>query len=638
MAEVEQADEAPVSTLSTDPNNDAATTPTSAAATQGTATPLGSPAPTSTAGTSPPTSSTDASRYEGCSASNSADSANAKVSGAPSGRPPTLSDIAARMKLDGADAPDSPSSNNHSSHLDVVAPLKGRLGLAGRLNSYSSDTASGQSESEGDAKQPTPVAFGVPPSTSKSSGQSQQQSDLASTEDKSSPNTSGKGKTLPTLEEIRERLNRKGQATTQTTPASSSGVTSAAAKVKTTEGSPVTSQTLSGAESTSQDRYISPSGAHGLGDASRQPGTSAAQKAEEKDGMPPPNASAMLPPASTKPLTKVSLASSKVNATLSVPATGRSAPGTHPLQHEWTLYFDSKEGGPSSVSSSPLGAATRAGNSPTKATSPSLESSAAPSGPSKGASNSETWEAALKKVGEYRTVESFMSVFGTIKRPSTLERNANYHLFKDGIKPMWEDPANARGGKWVLTFDRKLSNPALVDRSWIWLVLALIGEELDADDEVTGAVVSTRPKFDRIALWVRGKQDVKRVNEIGRKLIDLLQVESEPGVALEFSSNSTGSHSRSAHYGSQIFLGFSNGAVPPSGSSNDRQSTSATASATRGASALTAGSPPTRLGSGRSAAGFGSGGFGTGGLMGRTNASSVGGGGLLGRTQSGTKR
>jgi len=24
-----------------------------------------------------------------------------------------------------------------------------------------------------------------------------------------------------------------------------------------------------------------------------------------------------------------------------------------------------------------------------------------------------------------------------------MENSANYHLFKDGIKPVWEDPANA---------------------------------------------------------------------------------------------------------------------------------------------------------------------------------------------------
>lgn len=26
------------------------------------------------------------------------------------------------------------------------------------------------------------------------------------------------------------------------------------------------------------------------------------------------------------------------------------------------------------------------------------------------------------------------------------------HLFKKGIKPMWEDPANKKGGKWVYYF------------------------------------------------------------------------------------------------------------------------------------------------------------------------------------------
>lgn len=33
--------------------------------------------------------------------------------------------------------------------------------------------------------------------------------------------------------------------------------------------------------------------------------------------------------------------------------------------------------------------------------------------------------------------------------PESLEFNADCHLFKTGIKPMWEDAANARGGKWL---------------------------------------------------------------------------------------------------------------------------------------------------------------------------------------------
>lgn len=145
-------------------------------------------------------------------------------------------------------------------------------------------------------------------------------------------------------------------------------------------------------------------------------------------------------------------------------------------------------------------------------------------------------------MGTYETVESFMSIFPTLRRPSQMERNCNYHLFKDGIKPMWEDKANARGGKWVLTL--RNGNQALLDRSWMYLVLGLIGEELDEADDITGAVISTRPKGDRIAVWLRDKHDVAKVNGIGKRFVQLLDVDREPGVSLEFVANDKGASSK----------------------------------------------------------------------------------------------
>ncbi|PWN97728.1 translation initiation factor eIF4e, partial [Tilletiopsis washingtonensis] len=188
----------------------------------------------------------------------------------------------------------------------------------------------------------------------------------------------------------------------------------------------------------------------------------------------------------------------------------------HPLQHKWTLYFDSKSFNPSAAATTPQSGGAHTPD----------------------AAHAQSWEAALKLLGVYTTVESFMSIFATLRRPSQLERNSNYHLFKSGIKPMWEDPANANGGKWVLTL--RNTSGALLDRSWMWLVLALIGEELDDGDTITGAVVSTRAKGDRIALWLRTKDDVELINRLGKKLVHLLDVEREPGVSLEFSFNSGG--------------------------------------------------------------------------------------------------
>ena len=96
---------------------------------------------------------------------------------------------------------------------------------------------------------------------------------------------------------------------------------------------------------------------------------------------------------------------------------------------------------------------------------------------------------------------------------------------------MWEDEANANGGKWVLTMK---NNPQLLDRCWAWLAMALVGEDLDEGDEICGAVVSLRSKVDRIQLWIRSKEDVEKINGIGKKLVKLLDVSEADGIGLEF--------------------------------------------------------------------------------------------------------
>jgi hypothetical protein len=96
---------------------------------------------------------------------------------------------------------------------------------------------------------------------------------------------------------------------------------------------------------------------------------------------------------------------------------------------------------------------------------------------------------------------------------------------------MWEDPANAGGGKWVLTMK---NNPELLDRCWSWMAMALVGEELEDGDEICGAVVSLRTRVDRIQLWTRSKDDVEKLNSIGKKMVKLLDVSEADQIGLEF--------------------------------------------------------------------------------------------------------
>ena len=65
---------------------------------------------------------------------------------------------------------------------------------------------------------------------------------------------------------------------------------------------------------------------------------------------------------------------------------------------------------------------------------------------------SQEWEENLKEVVNISTVEDFWALYNHIELGSRLPVGSDYCLFKAGIKPMWEDGANAAGGRCVMSF------------------------------------------------------------------------------------------------------------------------------------------------------------------------------------------
>lgn len=127
------------------------------------------------------------------------------------------------------------------------------------------------------------------------------------------------------------------------------------------------------------------------------------------------------------------------------------------------------------------------------------------------------WKDNLSNCGSFDTIEDFWRMFNNLLPASRLPVGANYHVFREGVVPMWEDPANKEGGKFVLTIPKKDSKAGRCDEWWLYTVLAIIGETLDLDgNEICGAVVSIRAKQDRIALWLRSN-DKTRCSHIGAR-------------------------------------------------------------------------------------------------------------------------
>ena len=62
----------------------------------------------------------------------------------------------------------------------------------------------------------------------------------------------------------------------------------------------------------------------------------------------------------------------------------------------------------------------------------------------------------------FASVEQFWRIYGHLVRPGELSSHSDFHLFKSGIKPMWEDDANKCGGKWIVRLRNGYIEIALV--------------------------------------------------------------------------------------------------------------------------------------------------------------------------------
>ncbi|KAI1749618.1 translation initiation factor eIF 4e-like domain-containing protein [Xylaria castorea] len=134
----------------------------------------------------------------------------------------------------------------------------------------------------------------------------------------------------------------------------------------------------------------------------------------------------------------------------------------HPLQNKWTLWFTKPSSG-----------------------------------------KGDNWNDLLKEVITFDSVEEFWGIYNNIAPVSELAMKSDYHLFKEGVRPEWEDIQNKHGGKWSYQFKDKRSID--INDLWLQTMMAAIGETMEDEDdgEVMGVVVNVRKAFFRIGVWTR---------------------------------------------------------------------------------------------------------------------------------------
>ncbi|OUC50079.1 eukaryotic initiation factor 4E [Trichinella nativa] len=114
-----------------------------------------------------------------------------------------------------------------------------------------------------------------------------------------------------------------------------------------------------------------------------------------------------------------------------------------------------------------------------------------------------------------------LCLYNFIQKASSLPNNSDFYYFKEGVRPMWEDPRNKNGGRWIIRIDRSEEGRVL-DECWLDLVMAVLGEQFSGlGAEICGVAVNVRSKGHKVCLWT-ANADSDENREIGYMMHSLL--------------------------------------------------------------------------------------------------------------------
>jgi len=128
----------------------------------------------------------------------------------------------------------------------------------------------------------------------------------------------------------------------------------------------------------------------------------------------------------------------------------------------------------------------------------------------------------LTNIGSFSSVEDFWGYYHKLQRPSRMQADTTYHLFKSGVNPIWEDPENINGGKWVINFSKQNRFIFNIDLIWEDIVLGIVGETIDTDRDICGVVFSKREQIERIAIWNKDCSNEKNIEALKTNILNAI--------------------------------------------------------------------------------------------------------------------
>ncbi|KAJ4356616.1 uncharacterized protein N0V89_004652 [Didymosphaeria variabile] len=129
------------------------------------------------------------------------------------------------------------------------------------------------------------------------------------------------------------------------------------------------------------------------------------------------------------------------------------------------------------------------------------------------------------------SVKDFYQHFNNIPVES-LKLRDSIHLFHLGVKPLWEDPRNTRGGAWYFRIGKEQAS-----QFWHEICLLAVGDVLQGavetkrasfNDDICGVSYSVRWNAVQIAIWTRDADNEAGKEKLLQTILEKLSPELEP--------------------------------------------------------------------------------------------------------------
>ena len=149
------------------------------------------------------------------------------------------------------------------------------------------------------------------------------------------------------------------------------------------------------------------------------------------------------------------------------------------------------------------------------------------------------YSTAMRVLSRISTVEEFWKYWLCVPQPSELLEGKHFvrevgtsgelnqidtlMLFREGIRPEWEDAANATGGHFQFMLKPNTVNPAQVDEIWNNIAMGIVGGVIEPNEIVTGIRLLDKTSVGRnscvrIEIWFRDFHNAEAINQLKQSL------------------------------------------------------------------------------------------------------------------------